>query len=146
MTTIINNAVTAIVAALSSGTPVASTIARVRLRPLAQATAEAVVVRPLQAQASPEFILQPNGPVGWTTAIAVECYARSSVATTPDQALDALVEAVYARLMADPTLGGAVLSLQPQDIAFDFDADGEQTSCATLVFNARHRASGATLS
>lgn len=146
MTTIVATAVAAIVASLSSGTPVASQIARVRLRPLAQATAQAVVVRPMAAQASAEFILQVNGPVGWITTIAVECYARSTVATTPDQSLDPLVEAVYARLMADPTLSGAVISLQPQSIDFDFDADGEQTACATLVFNARHRASGATFS
>jgi hypothetical protein len=76
----------------------------------------------------------------------VECYQRSTVATAPDQAVDALLEAVYARLMADPTLGGVVLSLQPQSINWDFDADGEQTTCATLTFNARHRSPGATLS
>lgn len=145
MTSMVTAAVTAIVAALSSGTPVASQIARVRLRPLAATAAQAVVVRPLQTEVT-ETTLIPGSPVSWTTAISVECYARTSAATTPDVAVDSLVEAVYARLMADPTLGGVVLSLQPQNVAWDFDADGEQTTCATLVFNARHRSSGATLS
>ena len=143
MTTIISTAVGAIVAALTAGTPVASQVARVRLRPLAAAQAQAVVVRPLQTDASVSS-LSPDLPVSWTSAISVECYARTSAATTPDLAVDSLVEAVYARLMADPTLGGAVLSLQPQSMSWDFDADGDQTACATLVFHALQLSTGAT--
>ena len=139
MTTIVSAAVAAIVAALSASTPVASQIARVRLRPLAATQGQAVVVRPLQSEASVSS-LSPDLPVSWTSAISVECYARTSAATTPDVAVDSLVEAVYARLMADPTLGGVVLSLQPQSMSWDFDADGEQTACATLVFHALQRA------
>lgn len=145
MTSLVNTAVTAIVSALQSTPVVAAQIARVRLRPLAQAVSQAVVVRPLQTQVA-EASLMPGMPVSWTTSISVECYARSSVATPPDVAVDALIEAVYTRLMADPTLGGAVLGLQPQEISYDFDVDGEQTTCVTLVFNTRHRSNGATLS
>lgn len=144
MTSFVNTAVTAVVAALQSGTPVASTIARVRLRPLAQATTQAVVVRPVASQVV-EAALAPGYPVSWTTTVAVECYARSGSATAPDVAVDALLQAVYDRLMADPSLGGAVLALQPQELSYDFDADGEQTTCATLVFNVRHRTAGNTL-
>lgn len=143
MTTLVSTAVAAVIAALNAGTPVATQIARVRLRPMAQAQAQAVVVRPLQSEVA-ETSLYPNLPVSWTSAISVECYARSGVATAPDVALDSLVEAVYARLMADPTLGGAVLSLQPQSLTWDFDADGEQTACAAFVFTARQRAVAAT--
>ena len=145
MTSMVSTAVGAIVAALSSGTPVASQIARVRLRPMAAAQAQAVVVRALQTDVA-ELALCPGYPVSWATAVVVECYTRSGAATTPDVAVDPLVEAVYARLMADTTLGGAVLALQPQSIAWDFDADGDNTTCATLVFSARHRSPGATLS
>ena len=65
-----------------------------------------MVVRPLSSQVA-EASLAPGYPVSWTSAIAVECYARSGTATAPDVAVDALLEAVYARLMADPTLGGS---------------------------------------
>lgn len=145
MTSFVSQAVAAIVAALNAGTPVAPQVARVRLRPLAATATTAVVVRPLNSEVS-EMALIPGYPVSWTSAIAVECYARSSVAQAPDVAVDSLLEAAYARLMADTTLGGVVVALQPQSIAWDFDADGEQTTCATLVFNARHRSPGATLS
>jgi hypothetical protein len=145
MTTLVSTAVTAIVAALQSAPAVAPNVARVRLRPQAQATTQAVVVRPLQSQAG-EASLGPGYPVSWVSTVSVECYARSTAATTPDVAVDALVESVYARLMADTTLGGAVISLQPQDVSYDFDADGEQTTCVTLVFQILQRATAGTLS
>lgn len=145
MTSMVSATVAAIVAALSAGTPVASQIARVRLRPIAQNQGQAVIVRPLQADVS-EASLTPGYPVSWTSAISVECYARAGADTTADVAVDSLVEATFARLMADTTLGGVVLALQPKGIAWDFDTDGDQTACATLIFNARHRTQGATLS
>lgn len=144
MTTMVAATVTAMLSALASGTPVASQIGRVRLRPITKEQALAVVVRPLRAEVS-EAELSPGYPIGWTSDIAVECYARCGADTTPDQAVDPLIQAVYARLLADPTLGGVVLVLRPQGIAWDFDADGDQTTCATLVFTARHRTQGATL-
>lgn len=143
MTSLVNTAVSAMVDALQSGIPVAPLVGRVRLRAMAQTTVQAVVVRPIASQVS-EAALAPGYPVSWTTTIAVECYARSGAATAPDVAVDALLEAVYSRLMADPSLGGVVLALQPQDLSYDFDADGEQTTCATLVFNARQKTVGST--
>ena len=142
--TLVNTAVTAMVAALQSAPAVAPNVARVRLRPQAQATTQAVVVRPLQSQAGDTDV--PMGyPVSWTSTIAVECYARSTAATSPDVAVDALVAATYARLVQDPTLGGAVITLQLQEISYDFDADGDQTTCATLVFQTLQRATAGTL-
>ena len=142
--TLVNTAVTAMVAALQSAPAVAPNVARVRLRPQAQATTQAVVVRPLQSQAGDTDV--PMGyPVSWTSTIAVECYARSTAATSPDVAVDALVAATYARLVQDPTLGGTVITLQLQEISYDFDADGDQTTCATLVFQTLQRATAGTL-
>lgn len=144
MTSMVAAAVTAIVSALTAGTPVASQVSRVRLRPIAADQAQAVVVRPLRAEVA-EAGLSPAMPISWASEIAVECYARAGASTTPDVAVDALVEAVYGRLLADPTLGGVVLLLRPQGIVWDFDTDAEQTACATLLFTARHRTQGATL-
>ena len=79
----------------------------------------------------------------WATPIAVECYAKATPGTAPDVAVDALASAVYARLLADPTLGGVVRSLTPTGLSYDFDADADQTACATFVFTARHVAGAA---
>ena len=71
----------------------------------------------------------------WDVRFGVECYARA--ASSPDVAVDALLTAVHARLLADPTLGGAVRDIQPEKLEFDFDADGDQTVAAVFVFTAR---------
>ena len=139
MSTVVNQAITAIMAALQSAPAVAPQIGRVSLRPIAQAATQAVVVRPvaLEAMQAGDFSAHPTS---WASTIAVECYARSAGATAPDVGVDALAAAVYARLMADTTLGGTVIALHPQQLGYDFDADGDKTACATFVFTAQHRA------
>lgn len=144
MSTIVNQAVTAITAALQSAPAVSANIGRVSLRPMAQASLQGVVVRPLAAELIQVDI--GGNPISWNTQIAVECYARSTGSSAPDQSVDTLLEQVYTRLMADPTLGGAVVSLQPNQLHYDFDADGDKTACATLVFHAQQRASAGSFS
>jgi len=145
MTTLVNQSVTAICAALQSAPAVAASIGRVNLRPIAQASAQAVVVRPLGAV--PGSVTEYAGqPLLWECSIAVECYARSTGSAAPDQSVDALLESVYARLMQDTTLSGAVLSIDPKQITYDFDADGDKSACATLVFSTISRASAGLLS
>jgi hypothetical protein len=145
MSTIVNTVVTAIVSALESAPAVASQVDRVRLRRVSQQQDNAVAVRPVQTEVA-QAAMSPGYPVLWTTMIAVECYVRSGAATAADVAVDALLEQVYARLMQDPTLGGAVLALQPKGISYDFDADGDHSTCATFIVHAQHRAAGGTLS
>ena len=142
MTTIISTIVTAAHAALAAAPAIAPTVSRVRLRPLPQGAGTAVVVRPMQAQASAADL--PGMPIAWAVQFAVDCYARCPQPGTPDQAVDALLEAAYARLMQDTTLGGAAFALDPQGVGYEFDTDGEQTACATLLFVAQARANHAT--
>ena len=145
MSTFVNKAVTAMVDALKRAPAVADHIDRVRLRPVAQGVSQAIAVRVGVSEVA-EAALYPGLPVLWVTAITVECYAKVGAATSADLVVDPLIEAAYARLMEDQTLGGAVIVLQPKGASFDFDADGEQTVCVSLVFHARQRAAGATFS
>lgn len=139
--TIVNTAITATMAALQGAAPV---VGRVRLRPLSSTTLTAVVVRPVSSDVfdAPDLT---GYPYAWNTLIAVECYARSTSTQAPDASVDALLADVYSRLMSDPTLGGSVIVLVPQGLTYDFDADGEQTVCATFTFIARQRQVGPTL-
>lgn len=139
---IINTAITAVVAALGTA-PAVANVSRVRLRPVSSSTSTAVVVRPVDSQVLEASVLSSQ-PITWDTRIGVECYARAMTGQAPDVAVDALVSTVYAKLMADPTLAGAVIALQPQSLSYDFDADGENTVCATFVFTARQRVAAAT--
>jgi hypothetical protein len=143
MTTRTAQIVGALVALLQAGTPVAQAIFRARVRPLSADTASAVVVRVQTATITPSVIA--GGPMDITTQIAIECYVRSRTGTDPDVAVDALLSATYARVLADTTLGGLATDVLPQAISYDFDADGEQTTCATLTLDVLHRSQNPTL-
>ena len=140
----VNDLVTAVVDALKAAPAVSPRVERVRLRALPASAGTAVVVRPLGSDVL-DAELPTGHPYAWTTQLAVECYARAPQGTAPDAAVDALLESVYARLMADATLGGAATVLQPQGISYDYDVDGENVVCATLQINARQMTVGASL-
>jgi len=140
----VNDLVTAVVDALKAAPAVSTRVERVRLRALPASAGTAVVVRPIASDVL-DAELPTGHPYAWTTQLAVECYARAPQGTAPDAAVDALLESVYARLMADATLGGAATVLQPQAITYDYDVDGENVVCATLQINARQMTVGASL-
>lgn len=143
MSTLMAQATAAMVAALQAVPAVAPQVARVRLRALSASATTAVVVRPTEAQAAEQLL--SGMPIQWQCQVAVECYAKTTATTAPDAAVDDLVAAVYARLMADPTLGGTVGRIEPSTLVYDFDADGEQTACATLVFQVRQTANNPSI-
>lgn len=139
--TIVNAAVSAVVAALERTPAVCGSVHRVRVRPIKASESLAVVVRPLRAaRLGPSEI--SRGPRAWGVDIAVECYARASATSTPDVAVDALVDAVHGRLMEDPTLGGAVRWIEPESLQLEFDADEQSTACASFVFTAQQVIAG----
>lgn len=143
MTTAVAAVVSAMVATLQAAPAVSPQVHRARLRPMAAEWATAVVVRPLSVVFEPFAIRQ--APFNLDTQIAVECYARANAGTSGDDAVDVLMQAVYARLMSDTTLGGLVGDLRPDRLDFDMDADGDNTACATFTFTVLHSAGNNTL-
>lgn len=144
MSTMVNTAITAALAALQQAPAVAPQIDRVRMRPLQAGTTTAVVVRPHQA--TPGDVATLGGqPITWETVFHVECYAAATPGTAPDAAVDAVLDAAYARLMADTTMGGTGRQLRPLGIAYDFDVDGIHTACATAAFSIRQTVTPSSL-
>lgn len=142
MTTAFSSIVGAIVAKLQQAPAASQQVYRTRLRPLASQHSDAVVVRLVSSMPSMGAIT--GAPVDWITSIAVECYARTTI-TTPDQAVDSLLAAAFAKVMSDTTLGGLCGDLFPAGVTADFDADGEQTACITLHLEVQHRTSNLIL-
>jgi len=142
MSTVFANVVGAMVAALSAGTPVSPNISRARIKPLAAEWASAVVVRLQESQFDRMAIF--GAPINTDTLVVVECYARST-ALSADLAVDAVMQAAYARLAANPTLSGTVADCQLQAINFDFDTEQERMGCALMTYLIRHRTQSLTL-
>lgn len=142
MATVFAGIVTAMVALLQAGTPVSAQIHRARVRPLSEDWTTAVAVRLESAELDRLALRQ--APINSDTTVIVECYARST-SQSPDLAADALLAAVYARLAADPTLGGTVADLQPLSLAYDFDLDADRTACVSITYLVRHRTQSLSL-
>lgn len=136
MTTAFASVVGAVVAALQAAPAVSAQVDRVRLRPVAKESPTAVAVRPRGAKADGSV---GQGVVGiWATAVTVECYARSNASTSPDVAVDALLQDVATRLFQNSSLGGLVGGLDLAAVDYDFDVDGENTACVMLTYQIRH--------
>lgn len=135
----IGRVIDAAMAALQAAPALAPQVERIRLRPFSASQNAAIVVRPIQADRE-QPAMAFAGPDVWAVRFSVECYARNAPAApaaAPDAALDPLVQAAYARLMTDPTLSGALLSLEPERLQLDFDAEGDVTACGVFTFVAR---------
>lgn len=136
----------AIVAALTAAPAVASGNVKANTtRPVASSSSLAVVVRLLQSRADTPQIL--GGPYDWTTSFQVECLARAaSGSADPVAAVDALLEAVWARLSTLNTTGLGVYDVRMQP-AIDWqvdDADAPVCS-ATVSLLVNHRTTSTTL-
>lgn len=102
--------------------------------------AQAVVVRDNGSEVSQTSYGQP-GVASWTSTLVVDCYVRATSNANRLTALDALLSAVYTRLMADTTLGGTLRGLIPRQVTpADSVQLGDQTSSRALVFSGLHSA------
>lgn len=140
MTTAFSALAAGIVTLLEAAPAVSPRITRAATQPLPEQAANMVVVRLIGSTG--DAYAQAGAPVNWDTTIAVECYARAT-ADAPDTAVDALLQAVAARILADETLGGAAAGLaNERRIEWDFESHGQNVACATFTFTARHTTGG----
>lgn len=138
------SAITAALATLMGDAPaVANKIARARTLPMAAENDTMVVVR-IGGTEGDGYAME-GAPVNWDTTFTLECYARSAT-LTPDVAVDALLQDVFARLKTDETLGGLVQGWKPQSsIEWDFDTKGDRVGYAAITLTAMHRTSAGVI-
>lgn len=144
MTTKFAQVLDAVVAALEAAPAVSDHIERARVRVIPDAWTDAVLVQIQQAQV--DRGMGAGTHCIWATQVAVECYARATAGQTPDVAVDALLDKVVGRLLADPSLGGVVGDVGLVGVAYDFDVDGKPSASATVTFSVRHATAAASIS
>ena len=143
MSTVFSQVVGAVLAALQASPPVCEAIHRARTNVMPDDEREAVSVQWEQSQPQPGTIA--GAPIDWSTRLTVECYARS-VEESGDVAVDPLLQRVYERLAADPSLGGTVTDLQFMGVEAENTAEGKKTGWVRLVYVADHRTYNGILS
>lgn len=145
MSTAFSKVVSAVIAKLADSPAVCKSINRARAHVVPEQEDEAISVQ--WEQALPQSGTIAYAPIDWSTRITVDCYARSGVVgTTGDVVVDPLLERVYERLAADPTLGGMVDDLVVAGIEAENTAEGKKTGWVRLTYIAQHRTENALIS
>jgi hypothetical protein len=130
MTTRRETILAAVRTALTNTTGVGTRIYRSRVEPMARAESPAIVVEPVQDQAEQNTSLPT---LDWSLTVRVAVIVRGNI---PDQQADPIVEDMHAKLMADLTLGGYAIDIQPVTVNFEMveaDQPAGVISCDYLI-------------
>jgi hypothetical protein len=115
---------------LTGTTGVSARIYRSRVEPLARQESPAIVIEPITDTAQQNTSLPT---LDWSLTVRVAVIVRGTV---PDQQADPIVEDLHSKLMADLTLGGVAIDVQPQSVSFEMveaDQPAGVISCDYLV-------------
>lgn len=130
MTTRRETILAAVRTALTGTTGVSTRIYRSRVEPMARAESPAIVVEPVSDTAEQNTSLPT---LDWSLTVRVAVIVRGAI---PDQVADPIVESLHSRLMADLTLGGYAIDIQPQGVNFEMveaDQPAGVISCDYLI-------------
>ena len=133
------NILTAVRTALTGTTGVGNRIYRSRVEPMARAESPAIVVEPVNDTAQENTSLPT---IDWSLTVRIAVVVRGVI---PDQIADPIVADMHSRLMADLTLGGYAIDIQPISVQFDMveaDQPAGVVSCNYLI---RYRTSVSNL-
>lgn len=97
---------------LTNTVGVGTRIYRSRVEPLARQESPAIIVEPLKDTCAQNTSLPM---LDWSLIVRVAVVIRANI---PDQAADPTVESLHSKLMADLTLGGLAIDIQPLQVEF----------------------------
>ena len=139
MTTRRETILAAIASTLAGTTGVSTRIYRSRVEPLTRGESPALVIEPISDSAE-QLTSLPT--LDWSLTVRIAVIVRGNI---PDQLADPTIESLHSKLMADLTLGGYAIDIQPQGVNFEMveaDQPAGVISCDYLV---RYRTSVANL-
>jgi hypothetical protein len=131
---------TAIVTALASTVGVSGRVYRSRVTAVQRAESPAIVVEPISDTPTQNTSLPT---LDWRMRVRVSVIVRGDV---PDQLADPVIESMHSKMVADLTLGGLAIDVQPDEVSFNL-VDADQP--AGVIFNdyiVQYRTSVASLS
>lgn len=104
----------AIRTALTGTTGVGTRIYRSRVEAVARAESPALIIEPLTDTPTQNTSLPT---LDWTLRVRISVVVRG---TTPDNLADPVIQSMHSKLMADLTLGGEAIDIQPAQTTFNF--------------------------
>ena len=135
MTTKREQVLAAIATTLAGTTGVGTRIYRSRVEPLARQESPAIVIEPVSDTAEQNTSLPT---LDWSLVVRVAVIVRGMV---PDQLADPIVADAHSKIMADLTLGGYAIDVQPQSVSFDLVEADQPAGVIALDYLVRYRTS-----
>ena len=135
MTTKRESILAAIKTTLAGTTGVGTRIWRSRVQALARQESPALVIEPISDNAEQNTSLPT---LDWSLTVRIAVIVRGDV---PDQQADATVESLHSKMMADLTLGGYAIDVQPQGVSFDLVEADQPAGVIACDFLVRYRTS-----
>lgn len=115
------------------GVPDAS-VYRSRVEPMTRGRVPAIVIEPVND--SPDLGVIPT--LTWTLITRVTVIVRGDI---PDQIADPIIESVHSKIMADTSLGGLVMYIEPGATSFEMIEGDQPIGIVTLEFRVLYRTS-----
>jgi len=135
MTTKRESILAQIATTLAGTTGVSTRIYRSRVEPLSRGESPAIVIEPISDSAEQNTSLPT---LDWSLTVRVAVIVRGNV---PDQQADATVESLHSKIMADLTLGGYAIDVQPQSVSFDLVEADQPAGVIACEYLVRYRTS-----
>jgi len=125
----------AIKTALTGTTGVGTRIYRSRVEPLARQESPAIVIEPVSDNAEQNTALPT---LDWSLTVRIAVIVRGNV---PDQLADPIVADMHSKIMADLTLGGVAIDVQPQSVGFELVEADQPAGVIACDYLVRYRSS-----
>lgn len=135
MTTRRESILAAIASALAGTTGVSTRIYRSRVEPLSRGESPALVIEPINDTAEQNTSLPT---LDWSLTVRIAVIVRGNI---PDQLADPIVESLHAKMMADLTLGGYAIDVQPQGVSFELVEADQPAGVIACDYLIRYRTS-----
>jgi len=139
MTTKRESILTAIAAALVGTTGVSTRIYRSRVEPITRGESPAIVIEPISDNAQQNTSLPT---LDWSLVVRIAVIVRGNI---PDQLADPTVQNLHSKLMADLTLGGYAIDIEPVSVTFELVEADQPAGVVMCDYRVLYRTSVANL-
>tara|TARA_R110001592_G_scaffold117318_2_gene319246 strand:- start:4323 stop:4748 length:426 start_codon:yes stop_codon:yes gene_type:complete len=133
MTTKRENILAAIKTALTGTTGVGTRIYRSRVEPLSRNESPAIIIEPVSDTPVQNTSLPT---LDWTLRVRIVVIERGNV---PDQAADDTIQSLHSKMMADLTLGGYAIDVEPAQTSFQLLEADQPAGVIFCEFEIRYR-------
>jgi hypothetical protein len=140
MTTKRENILAAITTALAGTAGVGTRIYRSRVEPMSRNESPAIIIEPVSDTPVQNTSLPT---LDWTLRVRIVVIERGTV---PDQAADDTIQSLHSKMMADLTLGGYAIDVEPAQTSFQLLEADQPAGIIFCEFEIRYRTQVADLS